>query len=433
MSFMFNGASDFNQDISEWNITSLAYANNMLSGSSFSLTNYDKLLTNWSSQTIVLNNVDFRNTGLTYSSNGLAGHIELDINKSWTFGTDTYVDEPLILVYNFTDPTKLTLTLPISGTNLIIKNIDWGDGTNSNILESHTYTSVGERTVTISGTNINNLNNYINNVTNVSARYLTSCNSFGNIGLTNLTYGFMNCEKLISVPDLLPSNVTILLGTFINANEFDQPLIWDTTNIINMIEMFGDANLFNSALNFNTTNVKYMSNMFRNTNNFDKDISLWIVSSLLDAIDMFIDNKTMSITNFNNLLTNWSLQTVKTGVRLSEIIYSESAKNSKLLLESKGWDFTSVGIPDSIRNIDTFNIEFTNYITLTSETQYICRLTIGLGSIDFYATTDTTPTKKIIFTITPISNFTNTIGNCDVTILKGTTIIFQPKTFQITN
>jgi surface protein len=52
MSSMFFGASSFNQDIGSWNISNLLNALSFLVSSAFSTENYDKILTNWSAQTI---------------------------------------------------------------------------------------------------------------------------------------------------------------------------------------------------------------------------------------------------------------------------------------------------------------------------------------------------------------------------------------------
>ena len=47
---MFNGATNFNADISSWDISELREADNMLTGTAFSRTNYDALLVAWAAQ-----------------------------------------------------------------------------------------------------------------------------------------------------------------------------------------------------------------------------------------------------------------------------------------------------------------------------------------------------------------------------------------------
>jgi hypothetical protein len=48
MSFMFNSATSFNQNIGAWNINLMSNMNNMLDNCGLSQTNYDNLLIGWS-------------------------------------------------------------------------------------------------------------------------------------------------------------------------------------------------------------------------------------------------------------------------------------------------------------------------------------------------------------------------------------------------
>jgi hypothetical protein len=50
MSYMFNGATTFDQDISEWNVTNLTNAYRMFYEAGLSTSNYDSLLTGWAAQ-----------------------------------------------------------------------------------------------------------------------------------------------------------------------------------------------------------------------------------------------------------------------------------------------------------------------------------------------------------------------------------------------
>ncbi|MBV5343427.1 hypothetical protein JZU68_07410, partial [bacterium] len=65
--------------------------------------------------------------------------------------------------------------------------------------EDHTFVSAGTYTVSISGT----LTQF--GSSDVSQEYLTKCLSFGNLGLSNLNYAFMNASSLTEVPTTLPS------------------------------------------------------------------------------------------------------------------------------------------------------------------------------------------------------------------------------------
>ena len=65
---MFSGATAFNQDISSWNISSLQYAANMFTNSSFSSSNYNKLLVSWGNQSIIRNNVILGASNIKYTT-----------------------------------------------------------------------------------------------------------------------------------------------------------------------------------------------------------------------------------------------------------------------------------------------------------------------------------------------------------------------------
>ena len=67
MNSMFWSASKFNQDISSWNISNVKTFRNLLELTSFSMENYEKLLTGWSTQT-VQPNVLLGAQGISYCS-----------------------------------------------------------------------------------------------------------------------------------------------------------------------------------------------------------------------------------------------------------------------------------------------------------------------------------------------------------------------------
>ena len=67
MGYMFYSATDFNQDISAWNVSSVTTMTNMLSRSSLSTVNYDALLFSWSAQALQ-SNVNFGVGSTEYSA-----------------------------------------------------------------------------------------------------------------------------------------------------------------------------------------------------------------------------------------------------------------------------------------------------------------------------------------------------------------------------
>jgi surface protein len=145
------------------------------------------------------------------------------------------------------------------------------------------------------------------------AQYLTSCTSFGEIGLTNLTSAFFGCSNLTTVPSSLPtlSTVTNLEGTFGGATLFNQDINgWDVSSVQNMSIMFLDAQAFNNggvALTWgtNTGSVQNMDTMFGGATSFNEDISGWDVSSVTIMLSMF-----QNATSFNQDISGWDVSSV---------------------------------------------------------------------------------------------------------------------------
>ena len=54
---------------------------------------------------------------------------------------------------------------------------------------------------------------------------------------------------------------------------FNQPLNWDTRNVIRMEAMFHNATSFNQPLNFKTQNVTNMEGMFHNATSFNQPLN----------------------------------------------------------------------------------------------------------------------------------------------------------------
>ncbi len=91
MSFMFIGATSFNSDISNWDVSNVKSMNGMLSNTSLSTANYDKLLDKWSNLPILQNNVGFTSSS-KYCDVGEIGRSILIDTYGWTItdaGKDT--------------------------------------------------------------------------------------------------------------------------------------------------------------------------------------------------------------------------------------------------------------------------------------------------------------------------------------------------------
>jgi len=90
-------------------------------------------------------------------------------------------------------------------------------------------------------------------------------------GITDMSYLFdipeisdTGAETTINadISDWDTSGVTNMVGMFLNAKAFNQPLSFDTSSVINMRGMFAGADAFNQPLSFDTSSVTMMDYMF---------------------------------------------------------------------------------------------------------------------------------------------------------------------------
>lgn len=102
MSFMFYKSTAFDQPIDTWNITSVTNMENIVSSTSFSVTNYDNLLISWSQQA-VQTGVNFGSIGVKHSNTSTvnSAYHTLTVTKGWL------INEPALLVEPVVQPMPL--------------------------------------------------------------------------------------------------------------------------------------------------------------------------------------------------------------------------------------------------------------------------------------------------------------------------------------
>jgi surface protein len=208
-------------------------------------------------------------------------------------------------------------------------SIDWGDNTPASVattagVVSHTYATVGQYTITVSGTltgfgqEIDE--NFFDNppVPLLGAEYLTAVTSFGDLGIESLSLAFFGSFSLIDVPSVLPATVTDLSGLFASALSFNDDIsAWNTANVTSMAFMFADliglfsdstepSSAFNQSLSsWVTSSVTDMSFMFAGASSFDQSLSSWVTSKVTDMSFMF-----GGATAFDQSLSSWNTSSV---------------------------------------------------------------------------------------------------------------------------
>lgn len=260
--------------------------------------------------------------------------------------------------YGASDDNQITITTTTNDQNY---TIDWGDGSeNTGVIGgiTHTYSTAGTYTVSISG----DFKNIRFEYSNSDNQKLLSIEQWGDIQWSTMEHAFFYCRNLtvdaIDTPDITKvsnmsgmfsavksinsdisqwdvSSVTDMSGMF-SCREascsFDQDIgLWDVSSVRNMSEMFTGATAFNHNLNqWDVASVTDMSLMFHHASAFNHNISQWNVSSVTDMSWMFD-----GAAAFDQNIGQWDTSSV---TNMSRMFEGAAAFNQNIGL----WDVSSV-------------------------------------------------------------------------------------------
>jgi surface protein len=243
---MFHNANSFNQDLSCWCVSQILGNNNFSTGSALTVAH----LPLWGTCPCVNFNplnayVDSIAPGLSCvicDQYAVGDIFSLDQGQSFF----TVVDRPLLNQKRDNgDDLSRVCTTPVTRMDSVFYN----------------WTS-----------SIQNIGSWdVSNVTDIS--YMFAGASFFNWGIGNWDV----------------SNVTNMQATFSGASAFNQDVgAWDVSNVTDMSFMFLDASVFNRDIgNWDVSNVTDMKSMFFSATDFNQNIDSWIVSNVSDMSYMF--------------------------------------------------------------------------------------------------------------------------------------------------
>ncbi|MDC0341522.1 BspA family leucine-rich repeat surface protein [Flavobacteriaceae bacterium] len=276
----FDTFSDFNQDISNWDVSNVADMSEMfLNASSF-----NQPIGDWD----VSNVTNMARMFYAYYSNSSSFNQDI---SNWDVSNVTDMSEMFLNASSFNQPI--------------------GDWDVSNVTDMRAM---------FANTPFNQpIGNWdVSNVTDMGAMFRAESfnQPIGDWDVSNVTnmramfYGAKSFNQPIGNWDV--SNVTDMGFMFYIATVFNQPIgDWDVSNVTIMNYMFGNATVFNQPIGgWNVSNVTTMEYMFgRNGNEgnnlFNQDISNWDVSNVTDMSVMFKYNEA-----FNQNLSSWSVDGV---------------------------------------------------------------------------------------------------------------------------
>lgn len=155
--------------------------------------------------------------------------------------------------------TQTTNTVSFTVGNHSELTVDWGDGTEAEIIDAslgstnitHTFdaplSEPETKTVTVSGNSLGSFGTCDAPDDTTADTTLTKILAWGSMGLTSLECAGLNRTALTAVPTYLPTTVTDLDRAFEGASAFNQALgTWNISTVTTMTSMFRGSGLKNA-------------------------------------------------------------------------------------------------------------------------------------------------------------------------------------------
>jgi len=389
--YMFTG-SNFNADISGWNLSSAFVLDSMFDSCSLSTQNYSNILIGWNNRNsggILPSNLNLGAQGCSYSSAAVAARDNLLSQYHWNITGDSPAVPSTLVLRFVTGDTSFEIVeyktfdfqLPVNlyDSEVIVTFTDTG-AVNPPVTISQAYSqaptiiSVTTRTRIITMSLVGGFKQFGtgSKTTWLGSQYLESVQSWS--GITSFSGAFTGCTALVTVPNQLPLNqsqesiVTNTSYMFYGATAFtgyQQVETWKTSKLVNTSFMFSGSGL-NSQVRltpnqdvWNTSKVYYMTGMFANLKgSFNgAGVDQWDTSQVRNLDYFFYGCKNLTNDSFNPQYNNsyitytWNLNYVTSMISMFE--------NSTFDADIGSWYLRSIVYMNHM--LDNCSISINNY------------------------------------------------------------------------
>ncbi|WP_422105423.1 BspA family leucine-rich repeat surface protein [Winogradskyella sp.] len=298
MRFMFQNATDFDQDLGAWDISSINRMYRMFNGAGLSTNNYDNTLIGWATldtsagETQIPTNVEFHGGDSQFCA-AWEARASLVETYGWTINDDGIVLDCLAPTDFFITEWQVSagesITIPTNPAYDYAYVVDWGDG-NINAYATgsvtHNYVLGGTFTVRIIG---NFPAIYFNNgdIDIPYAERIRKVTQWGAIPWQSMKAAFFGC-------------------IYMDVTASDVP---DLSQVLSLESMFGlcsgltgDHTDFNA---WNLSNITDINDMFYFAHAFNSDLDNWNVSNVTNMTTLFWGAET-----FNGNISTWDVSSV---------------------------------------------------------------------------------------------------------------------------
>ncbi|GHB72983.1 hypothetical protein GCM10008107_23000 [Psychrosphaera saromensis] len=310
MNEMFKDATNFNSDISSWDVSTITTMQSMLEGAEY----FNQPIGDWSDNTSSVTNMRnmFKNAK-AFDQDLSAWDVSSVTSMNSIFYNAAIFNQDINAwdVSSVTDMTSMffgafTFNQPLDG---------WQD-------KLYNVTTMYSMFV--------NASKFNQDISEWITPHVTD--------MTQMFYNARAFNQDIGQWDV--SNVTNMSSMFSGASAFNQDInAWDVSSVTTMNYIFNGATAFNQPLDnwkYNLFNVQNMYSMFSGASKFNQDISEWITSNVTNMANMF-----EGAALFNQDISGWDTSNV---TRMDKMFADAAAFNQDI----SGWD--------------TFNVENMGYM-----------------------------------------------------------------------